>query len=506
MNYVIAIPTSEREDMINNHTLAFLRSHKIDTERIFLFINKDEIPNYERKLAQYKYKYNIIEGGTGIQKQREAISNYFDNGQYIVSLDDDIRNIYCHDYLPRTGKSKLRKINCFESLILNTGELLEKENCSLCGVYPVQNPFYMKNKYTNNLKFCIGQCRFFINDRFCEKRNFNLLEDYETTIKYYLKDNKVLRHENICTDGDYKVVKWGLEFSDKIFEQKLFLDKYKKFCFLKRKSNGNEDIQMRTKITRDVLSTLWIGKQLNELSLLSIKSWIKNGYNVDLYIDSDLFEFDLFPKNLRDYVTFCQAKDIMDYNTIDDILPLSDLWRYQLLIKRPNSIWIDADMVLLDRLPLNKECIISSEHSFQSGAYKSKDTKKPNIGILKLGSQHNEILKDLVKKNRLYTDYEFTDLMIKFQKLLKTTKYKYLNKYVAEPSLYCPVPWWNADEIYYNKTYRTKYNVKVQTNEDILNNSIGIHMWNNFTYNKHMIDFDIIQRYSLFDLLQNRFS
>ena len=177
--------------------------------------------------------------------------------------------------------------------------------------------------------------------------------------------------------------------------------------------------------------------------------------------------------------------NFIDYKTIDneyknDILPLSDYWRYNLLKKHRNAIWIDADMFLLDRLP-NTDNIISSEHTFQSGAYKSKETFVPNIGVLKfdsdLGQNFLEEIITKIKNNK--TKAEFCDNMKIFRNNLKKKKYSKLNDFVFKPECFCGVPFW------------------------LLNNAIGIHLWNNFTYNKHKIDFTTLEPDSLYNTLRN---
>lgn len=495
MDYVIAIPSTRRTDVINKKTLCMLRAYGIDMSRVYVFVAEDEIQDYKVKF--YRMPINLIQGGKGIKAQREAISNYFDEGQTILSLDDDISMLYELEHNTR-GKPKLQKVPCLETLILETTERMIEKGVSLAGIYPCDNPFFMKYNISYDLRFIIGQFKIFFNRKACERRDFTLLEDYETTIKYYLRDGGVLRYNNICSNGEYAVEKWGKTIDDKKYEIKLFLQKYPKYTYTKRKSNDNLDLQFKSNVKNDFISTLWIGKKLNELCTLSINSWLNNGYDVNLYIDESLISRDDLPKEWFKRVILHRAKDVMHYDNIDEILPMSDLWRYNLIVKNPNAIWCDADMVLLDRLPLSNECIISSENTFQSGAFKSKSNKKANIGVLKFNKHNNDIMKTMVKKYTDYHNYNFTDLMVKFQKTLNTTKYQNLNKYVLEPHVFCPIPWWNCQEMYYNRSYTTKYNVEPLTNDWVLKNSIGVHMWNNFTYNKHFIDFDIIEPYSLY--------
>lgn len=501
MDYVVAIPSAGRANIINNKTMMMLRSYGIDLGRVFVFVPESDFRDYRVKF--YRTNINLIVGKEGIQAQREFISNFFEEGQLIVTLDDDITQLSKLIYNSR-GKPGLEKVDCLEELILDMAQKLDEKKLSLAGVYPVNNPFFMKHTISDDLRFCIGQFRVFINRRVCERRKFCLLEDYETSIRYYLRDGGVLRYNNIVPQADYNILKWNKTMDDKKFEIEVFKNKYSKYVFTKKKTNDNLDIQFRQKIKNDVVSTLWIGDNVDEISTLSINSWLHNGYDVNLYIDE--ITRDKLPKHWQNRVTLYLASDIMKYDKREDILPLSDLWRYNLLVQKPSAVWLDADMVLLDRLPLQKEVIISSEHTFQSGAFKSNSPYKPNIGVLKFNKEHNDILKELVGKYKDHKEFEFTDLMTKFQNMLKSVRYKHLNNSVAPAEKYCPITWWNCDEIYYSDKYTKKYNVTPNENDWVLENSIGIHMWHNFTYNKHRIDFKCIKENSLYDRLNKLYN
>ncbi len=500
-DYVICIPSADRAHIINNKTCCFLRTHDIPMNRVYVFVPERNYEEYKKKFYSYP-DINVIVGKEGIRAQRKAISDYFPEGQFIISLDDDIASIQEQKFVNKTGKPCLKKIENFERLIGEVHERLVESKISMAGFYPCANPFFMKRLVTEDLTFCIGAFRMFFNRRACENREFILLEDYETSMKYYLRDGGLLRYNYITMNHNYNVEKWDLTLEDKKFEIELFKQKYTDYVFTKKKAMGM-DIQFKKKIPNQVLSTLWIGNELNELITLSINSWLTQGYDVKLYIGGGLNR-DKLPKHWFKRVQLRLASDIMEYDDINDILPMSDIWRFNLLIKEPSSTWIDADMVLLNRLP-NDPIIISSEHTFQSGAYKSKNKSKPNIGVLRFGKD-NEILKDILKNCKNYNDYNFTDVMKKFQDKLKSTKYNYLSKYIVNHNVFCPVPWWCAAEIYYMPKFSKKYSVDVNPVNNVIVDSIGVHMWNNFTYNKHKIDFSLIDDRSLYHKLDKMYN
>ena len=251
-----------------------------------------------------------------------------------------------------------------------------------------------------------------------------------------------------------------------------------------------------------VVSSLWIGRKLNELSKICIKSWIKQGYAVDLYVN-ELTEKD-FSDDLLPYINLIDYKEIECNYENDEILPYSDYWRYNLLKQKPQSTWIDADMFLLDRLPTTN-IIISSEHTMQSGAYKSKKTYNPNIGVLKLNNMEGQMfLSEVIEKIDKSKKATFCDNMKKFRDILKKDCYGEIYRYIYKPNAFCSVPWWDCCEIYKDvEEYSKKYNVAVKSKDYILNNSIGLHTWNNFTYNKYKIDFYKLPENCLYNTLKN---
>ena len=282
---------------------------------------------------------------------------------------------------------------------------------------------------------------------------------YENTMKHAIFSGGVMRYNYITLKANYNSGKGGLKeyrtLERKIDEVKKFAKQYKSWC--KTKKDGLE-IQILLKPLRDEVTTLWIGKDLNKLSKLAIASWLRLGYNINLYINQNFnLPLELKQFELNGQLKFYNANDILDTKKIKDILPFSDLWRYTYLYNFGGT-WLDADMVLLKKLPEDK-IIISSEHTFQSGAFKSKDPQICNIGVLRM-PKGCEILKTVIDKINAkgLKNTEFCENMIIFRKI-------------------------------------------VESNDWILENSYALHCWNNFTYNKHDIDFSKIKIDSLYHRL-----
>ena len=487
MNYSIAIPSHKRSNIIKDKVLKLLEKHSINKKQIFIFVEEKEIEEYKNKLPEYQ----IVKGGEGIARQRIAISDYFEQNHFIVSIDDDVSDILDHS----------KPIISLDIFIKDSFYLLIDNDMTLAGVYPVNNDFFTKDTITTDLRFCIGQFKMIINKKQLEHRHYNLLEDYENTLKHYCYSSGVLRFNYITLKANYNSGKGGLKeyrtTERKLYEVKKFVEEYPQYS--KSKKDGLE-IQLNKNSKRDIIKSLWIGSHLNKLSELCLMSWLRLDYQVELYIDT----LNL-PKYMDKYrksgqLVFRSIKEIMSYDKGEEILPYSDLFRYKLLYKTGGT-WCDMDMVLLKRLPKDK-IIISSEHTFQSGAFKSKLTFVPNIGVLRFppGDQFLENL--IFKIEHKLKPAEFCDNMIVFRKLLKN--HQYFNN-ISPPNMYCPLPWWNCKEMYYSDHYPIKYDVKNMTNKEMLKSSIALHFWNNFTHNKHNIDFNNINPDSLYNILLKLF-
>ena len=112
----------------------------------------------------------------------------------------------------------------------------------------------------------------------------------------------------------------------------------------------------------NIVNSLWIGKKLSPINIISINSFLKNGFKYNLYVYE---ETENIPKGVN----------VLDGN---DILPDSGIWyygkgfnkgspssfsnefRYTLLYKN-GGLWADTDVVLLKKLELNDEFIFISE-------------------------------------------------------------------------------------------------------------------------------------------------
>jgi hypothetical protein len=232
------IPSLARYSIINEKTLKLLSYYNIPKKDIYVFVVEEEVELYREQIDT---DINIVIGEKGISEQRAFISSYFNEGEKLVSLDDDISKIY---------ELKNNKLIPLESLFILCDKAFSMlGGCGMVGVYPTDNPYYMSHTVSTDLKFCIGQFRMFYNTRAIENsRTYKLLEDYETSLKYWL-EKKI----------DFNKLAGGLkttcnrDFDSKSEEVSRFYEQYNCYCFVsdrETKSGRKIDIRFKSKLIR----------------------------------------------------------------------------------------------------------------------------------------------------------------------------------------------------------------------------------------------------------------
>lgn len=191
MDYKIAIPSFNRQKQLLQKTLNTLERYKMPHEKIYIFVVKDEYDTYVDIIGS---NYNIVIGELGIVNQRNFIANYFEEGEYIISIDDDIDDFY--EVID--GKiSCMKDINTF---FVDAFNVLQKEKLYIWGIYPVCNAFFMYEIITTDLRFIIGCCFGFIVRKDAALKlelPMETKEDYQQTILYFNKDGGVVRFNGV---------------------------------------------------------------------------------------------------------------------------------------------------------------------------------------------------------------------------------------------------------------------------------------------------------------------
>ena len=241
----IAIPSYNRPKTIKKATLNTIRN--IDKSIIDIFVADDE--QYKLYLETLGNDYNIIIGEKGMKNIRNFMINYYNEGDEIFYLDDDIYDFY------KLDNEKLIIMDDILHFIYKGFDVLKKSGAELFGIYPVKNGFFMNNETTTHLTYIVG-CTYGCINRKSIQLTIDDKEDYERSILYYLNNQKVIRFNYITIKTKYYTEKGGLQSDgmrhwDQVDKSARYLvDKYPDLCKI------NISKKKVDKITKKVLTEI----------------------------------------------------------------------------------------------------------------------------------------------------------------------------------------------------------------------------------------------------------
>jgi hypothetical protein len=245
-DYVIAIPTFKRSLLIVKNTLNVLKNRNIDKNRIHLFVaNIQEESEYLKNVPKNLYG-KLIVGVIGLKNQRNFITKYFPENKLIVEMDDDVKEVFKltpdkgstkeeikqnHKLIPLINLDNFFKDAFYRILQHDTSLKDTKYNwiqnggvdkqAYIWGIYPVENPFFLSNTITDDLRFLVGPMWGKINRHSSDLLlKINEKEDFERTLRHYKKDGSVFRFNNVTIRTGYYSTAGGMqsENKDRFFE------------------------------------------------------------------------------------------------------------------------------------------------------------------------------------------------------------------------------------------------------------------------------------------------
>ena len=176
----LAIPTYQRHQSIATKTLRYLNDQGYPPEQIYLFVaSEEEKILYEQSVHFYLYG-QIVVGVPGLVHQRNFITDYFDDEELLVCMDDDIEKIDCIN-------------NDFKGLVEYGVKLLNTKQGGLFGIRPNTDGRLYCFRTTTHLSFIIGSFHIRRNHH-SVRLTLNQKHDYEMSILYFLKYKKIWRY------------------------------------------------------------------------------------------------------------------------------------------------------------------------------------------------------------------------------------------------------------------------------------------------------------------------
>lgn len=236
-NWRVAIPSYKRAARLRDTTLNLLKKQDISRERIDVFVaDAEEHALYLATLDPATYG-NLIIAVPGMGAVRNFMTDYYEEGQPILYIDDDIIDLLTLD--PSFNLTHFVD-QAFATCI--------RDRLRLFGIYPVANKFFMRSRTTDGLTYIVGCFYGVLNNRSI-RVTLDDKEDFQRTILYYLADGGVLRYGWVAPVTRYYKTPGGMQVlrtMQRILESAQYLyDTYPDLCRLNmKKKSGHPEVRL----------------------------------------------------------------------------------------------------------------------------------------------------------------------------------------------------------------------------------------------------------------------
>lgn len=227
-NYIIAIPSYKRPELLYKKTLATLLRHLgtdsfVWEQQIYIFVaSQEQLDEYvaarPTDFPIGKNSFNWVIGEKGLKNQRNYIMDYFPENTMLVQMDDDIDDVL--ELVVDVGdpknnkKYKTRSITNLDAFIRRAFDRCRSAGAYIWGIYPVPNAYFMTPTVTEDLRFIVGPM-FGIINRHTDKLKLttNEKENVERTLQYFTLDGRVVRYNNVTVMTRYFKTIGGMQAS-----------------------------------------------------------------------------------------------------------------------------------------------------------------------------------------------------------------------------------------------------------------------------------------------------
>jgi hypothetical protein len=250
IDYQIAIPSYKRPETIKRKTLKVLESYNINPNRITIFVaNGEELTAYTNSLSGTPYQ-NIVVGVPTIGAQRNFIEKYYPEGTHLMMFDDDVEEVQV-----KVSEQKLGRVVDLEKEIIERGFAeCENNGTKTFGIYAASNAYFMKDRVYTKLCYIIASMFGVIveHDDFLS-RVTNHGEDYEYSIRQYIKHGAVCRLDNYTVKSNYYKEDGGLQTirtKEYVLESiKKIVELFPDYCTMYiRETTGHAELRLKDKI------------------------------------------------------------------------------------------------------------------------------------------------------------------------------------------------------------------------------------------------------------------
>ena len=199
MPFRIAIPSYKRAQTLRKKTLTCLEREGVPLEWVEVFVASEAERDLYREVCGDRIQIHV--GVPGIHRQRQFIHDFYEEGERVFCMDDDIRALRrCKEW---AGVPLM-------DLLVRFFNLAEEEGCRLWGIYPTDHGLQLKPRGVVGLRYCIGSCFGMKNWKGTEYP-YPTTEDFVRTLEAYRLDGRVLRFEGVGPTTTYFKEPGGLQ-------------------------------------------------------------------------------------------------------------------------------------------------------------------------------------------------------------------------------------------------------------------------------------------------------
>ena len=213
---------------------------------VYVFVSTASLEEYTP--ISKKWGFNLILSKNTILDTRNHIIQYFNEGQKIVEMDDDVEDIQT----TMKGK-KNSSVKNIKKLFEDSYNLIESRgNRGLWGFNAKTNNFYADGKDKFGLYSIINSCCGYINDKSI-KLTVSEKEDFERCLIMFKKKYPILKRCGFGIKTNYWKNKGGIQ-SHYDFNRRLevqsesaaaLMAKYPEYCYTSTRDNGIVDIRFK---------------------------------------------------------------------------------------------------------------------------------------------------------------------------------------------------------------------------------------------------------------------
>jgi hypothetical protein len=189
----VCIPSYNRPELLKSKSLAFLEASGYPSDLISIFVSDHS--EFER-YSQTCPGYHLVVGVIGLKAQRKFISDWLNEDEIYLGMDDDI------DSVKTMGKS-------FLELVSDGVAAIETRQTGLWGILPKDDARCFKDDTTDHLSFILGALFVSRNHQDIHLEGACETDDYERSILYFLKYGKVLRNRSAGVKTKYQGTSGG---------------------------------------------------------------------------------------------------------------------------------------------------------------------------------------------------------------------------------------------------------------------------------------------------------